>query len=474
VPPLLESRILRIVEASRPAPVRERFHRMPVAAVVAALLLLGAGVAWTVERTLPSPAGVVHGSWSSAPSMAIGRGYHTATLLHNGKGLVVGGSQEFSALSTAELYDPASRTWSRAGTPIGARVDHTATLLRSGKVLLVGGARSLPTFGLDILASAELYDPQTNSWSPASTMRTPRAKHTATLLDDGRVLIVGGVGDLTSESARVLASAELYDPVSNSWSAVPSLAQARAWHSAVLLADHRVLVLGGADWNRSNGIATGTAPTNHVEVYDPATNRWSAASSMHFTRILPTSTLLPDGRVLVVGDSGPNERTAEIFDPRTGRWTVSNPGVKRAGHVAVGLRNGNVLVAGGLGEMCAQIFDWRRNNWLNGGELSVVRSGATATSLGAGQVLVVGGFNLGDLSRDAMALASGEQYDPAGVRNGVTGPAGSRLVLPGGGLTSGVFLGAIAFLVLIGGWLRTRYRARRFVDDDAWTEPELT
>jgi N-acetylneuraminic acid mutarotase len=473
-PPLLRSRILHAVEASRPAPARDRLRWLQIAAVVAALLLLGVGIAWIRIMAAPSPAGMVQGTWSTAPDMATGRGYHTATLLANGKVLVVGGAYEpartgtaynVQATSTAELYDPASRTWSSAGQLAVPRLDHTATLLRNGKVLVVGGLQN--QYGFSVLASAELYNPLTNSWSPAASLRTARAKHTATLLADGRVLVVGGIqpaAPFQGGYLQAIGSAELYDPDSNTWAAVGPLRLARAKHSAVLLADHRVLVMGGgANNGDTTAPPTTFVATNSVELYDPATQAWSAAASMHYARILPTSSLLPDGRVLVVGDSGQNAGTAEIFDPRTGQWsTVPDSGVLRSGHTTAPLRNGNVLVAGGLGQVDAQVFDWRRNAWLNAGRLAAIRSGAVATTLKDGQVLVTGGF----ASTDS-PLPSGEQYDPAGVRLvGITPKAGPSL--PSGGFA---LLGIATLLLGVGFWLG-RLRPRWSRQGDAWIDSQ--
>lgn len=461
-PPLLGSRILHAVEASRPAPARDRLRWLQIAAVVAALLLLGAGIAWIRTMAAPSPAGLLQGSWSSAPEMAIGRGYHTATLLPNGKVLVVGGDRlpartgtayNIQATANAELFDPATRTWSSAGQLAVPRLGHTATLLRSGKVLVVGGVQNL--FGLYVLASAELYDPQTNSWSPAASLRTARVYHTATLLPDGRVLVVGGIEFYYTGYQRALASAELYDPVSNTWAAASPLKVARGKHSATILADRRLLVMGGGATS-----GNGVSPTNTVELYDPTRQAWSAAAGMHYARLLPTSSLLPDGRVLVVGDAGLNAGTAEIFDPRTEQWSVlPDPGVLRSAHVSASLRNGNVLIAGGIDQVGAQIYDWRRNAWLNAGRLAAIRSGAVAVALPDGQVLVTGGFGRGD-----SAMSSVELYDPAGMRLvGILPKAAPTL------LSGGLALLGAALVLGVGFWFG-RLRPRWSRQGDTWVD----
>jgi hypothetical protein len=390
--------------------------------------------------------------------MGAGRGYQTATLLPNGKVLVVAGSQTTRILASAELYDPRTRRWTSAGTLRTARSLHTATLLKSGKVLVVGGSQVQP-FYLGSLATAELYDPQSNSWALAASMHTPRSYHTATLLADGRVLVVGGIEASNDVTGRVLASAELYDPVTDSWTAAASMAVARAKHAATMLADHRVLVVGGtgADYYAFSGYF------RTVELYDPATQSWSSAAPMNYARINATSTLLPDGRVLVVGDDGVNEGTAETFDPRSDRWLPApDSGVGRAEHIAVALRNGAVLVAGGVGEASAQLFDWRRDTWSSAGALAVIRASATATVLDDGQVLVAGGFG----SR-SIPWSSVELYDPRGTtavggqstRSTPAPIAGGAIVLTIGTLLLGVAL-----------WLRRGRLVRRWQASETWLD----
>jgi N-acetylneuraminic acid mutarotase len=456
VPPVIASRILHAVEVSRPAPRPPRLAFLRLAAAVAALLIFGLGIGWM--RTAQSPAAQVIGTWSGAPAMGAGRGYQTATLLPNGKVLVVAGSQSNHILASAELYDPRTRTWSPAGTLSMGRSLHTATLLKSGKVLVVGGSPISPLY-LGSLATVELYDPQTNSWALAASMHTPRSYHTATLLADGRVLVIGGIEVSNDVTGRVLASTELYDPVTNTWTVRAPMSVARAKHTATLLADHRVLVVGGtdADYFAFSGYF------RTADLYDPATDSWSPAASMNYARINATATLLPDGRVLVVGDDGVNEGTAEIFDPQSDRWSlILDSGVGRAEHVAVALRNGTVLVAGGIGETSAQLFDWRRSAWSSAGALSVIRASATATMLDNGTVLVAGGFG-----NRQKPWSSVELYDPlgastVGIRSTRTAPA------PVAGTT--LLLGLPILLLTFALWLRRARTERDSRAAELWVD----
>ncbi len=187
-------------------------------------------------------------SWGATGTMAEVRTVHTATLLttgpNAGKVLVVGGSDRASSnIATAgcELYDPAAGTWSATGSLSESRSQHTATLLPSGQVLVAGGQY---TIGASTnRSSAELYDPDTGTWSPAATMSTPRALHTATPLPSGKILVAGG--RIGPSGTAVLATAEIYHAPTDSWSPVASLVTPRALHSAASLPDGRVIVVGG-------------------------------------------------------------------------------------------------------------------------------------------------------------------------------------------------------------------------------------
>ncbi len=256
------------------------------------------------------------GTWRPTGSMAEERAGHTATLLPNGKVLVVGGSHS----PTAELYDPATGTWSPTGSMASPRHEHTATLLHNGKVLVVGGSTSSLT--------AELYDPATGTWSPTGSMAAPRYHAAAMLLPNGKVLVVGGSHSPT---------AEVYDPAMGSWSPTGSMASPREGHTATLLPSGKVLVAGGSH-------------SSPAEVYDPATGSWSPTGSMASSHSRHTATLLPDGKVLVAGGGGGDgsQATAEVYHPALGTWgSAGSMASRRASFTAVLLPNGKVLVAGG-------------------------------------------------------------------------------------------------------------------------------
>ena len=274
------------------------------------------------------------------PARCIPRGSAiTATLLLNGKVLVAGGyGLSGFATNSAEVYDPSTGVWTTTGNMTTGRDGHTATLLPNGKVLVAGGQDNN---GI-VLSSAELYDPATGSWTlTASAMYSARNAHTATLLPNGKVLVAGGEGTTTGV---VTNSAELYDPVANTWTPTPNpMNIARFAHTATLLPNGKVLVSGGY----SHGV------TNSAELYDPGSGTWNLVGSMANAREFHTATLLPSGDVLVIGGFTVGAgilASAELYDRLSGTWTtngIASPNIRRWEHTATLLANGKVLVAGG-------------------------------------------------------------------------------------------------------------------------------
>ena len=159
------------------------------------------------------------GSLSETGSLTVPLALSTATVLADGSMLVTGGFGThlgtIGTVASAAIYDPSSGTWSGAGEMATVRVDHTATLLSDGRVLVVGGTPSQAT---------EIYDPSTGDWSRAAKSMASRDRHTATLLKDGRVLVVGGTRPSQGQAFPTV-SAEVYDPVADTWT--PSTDAAR-------------------------------------------------------------------------------------------------------------------------------------------------------------------------------------------------------------------------------------------------------
>ena len=261
--------------------------RLIVAAVSAVLLLL-----------VVTPAGTpTTGSWSPTGSMAIARSQgFTLTLLPSGKVLVAGGltgASSSAATETAELYEPGTGVWAPTADMSVQRSRHTATLLPDGRVLVAGGLLSDGTAS----AAAEIYNPAAGAWTPAASMNVPRLNFVATRLADGRVLVTGGVSDNGQPGAgnAVTKSAEIYDPATDRWTLVARMAHQRYVHAAALLPDGRVLVTGGS------GVTIHCMMRSTAEVYDPGTDAWTNVPSMAVARSTHLAETLPDGHVLVAG-----------------------------------------------------------------------------------------------------------------------------------------------------------------------------
>lgn len=359
-------------------------RRRSLWAALALLLALAPGTAQAATGFVPA-----------APLLEA-RTAHTATLLPSGKLLAVGGAgPDAVTLASAELYDPATDSWSAAASMPEARAVQTATLLRNGKLLVTGGdgADGSPQ------ASVVLYDPASDSWTPAASMTQARRGQTATLLPDGKVLVAGG-GGVGSGKSR-MANAEVYDPIADSWTpTLNDMSSKRMLAGATLLESGRVLVAGG--------YASGFTETATADEYDPATNRWTAVAPMGTARAVAALTPLANGRVLTAGGvfRSPNTASAELYDPQSRSWSPTGDlQLPRADMRAVRLSGGSVLLTGW--EDQAELYDPLSASFSLTGPIGDTLLSHSATLLGNGKVLIAGGCNCGP-ARDETAL-----YTPA-------------------------------------------------------------
>ncbi len=330
---------------------------------------------------------------------------HTATLLDDGRVLVAGGlriGQVRSRDANVQTYDPSSGVWRKASSMAQPRYGHTATLLEDGRVVMVGGRANT------ILRGAEIYDPRSDIWSQASRLVNAKAHHTAVRIGDGLVMVIGGI-TLTPDGETATASTEIYDAFSGRWAAASNMEVARASHAGVAFPDGRVLVTGG--------IGSDDDALASAEMYGPSTGLWAQIESMSEPRVGHTATLLPDGRVLVAGGiaSVPNESsgdsavslaTAEIFDPATGEWSQTGEMADgRVNHMASLMIGGNVVVTGGAREVgatgleefgatlaSAEIYELATGTWTTVDSLTSGRSFHTSVVLRGGLLMVVGGL----------------------------------------------------------------------------------
>jgi N-acetylneuraminic acid mutarotase len=350
--------------------------------------------------------------WVPTGKMNIARAGHTATLLADGKVLVVGGGNgSADAIDSAELYDPRSRSWTVTGRLNVARFADTATLLADGRVLVTGGF----SHG-GFTNTAEVYEPATGAWTRTGNMSTLRAGHSATLLQDGRVLVAGGQG---RAGLGALKTAEVFDPATGTWSRTGDLNFARIGHAATRLLDGRVLVVRGQYGDDPWGGEGVNGDVTSAELYDPMANTWTIAASSSAAN--GTATLLASGKVLVVGGSldeftpYPKALTAsELFDPDIGAWIQTRPlAAPHYSHTATLLPNGNVLVVGGLAGTfdSAEEFDPNTATWTSISRLNTARAGQTASVLPDGSVLVAGGWTTGGDSMPTV-LDSAELLGP--------------------------------------------------------------
>jgi hypothetical protein len=343
----------------------------------------------SAQVTVSVSASAPQGGFTATGSMTVARWSHTATLLQNGKVLIVGGHDSSNQLVSAELYDPAAGTFMATGSMTATGQANTATLLQNGKVLIAGGTPD--GNGNTVLAGAELYDPGAGRFTATGSMTVARWSHAAALLPNGKVLIAGGYGT---------PSAELYDPATGRFTVTGSMTVTRQFHTATLLQNGKVLIAGG-DLSPS------------AELYDPAVGTFTATGNMTALRAGHTATLLSNGEVLLVaGGPGVGDRSAELYDPAAGRFTATGSlTVARQYHAATLLQNGKVLIAGGVNGSStssvvasAEQYDPSAGTFTATGSMTAARFQHTATLLPNGKALVAGGWG------DSGNLASAELY----------------------------------------------------------------
>jgi len=351
----------------------------------------------------PSPAAVEDGgTWTSAGSLATPRGNHTATVLEDGRVLVAGGQRERHGvpLASAELYDPQTNTWATTGDMSIARWVHTATLLPDGRVLIAGGFDA----GGNYIASAEVFDPSTGTWQRTSDMLSGHAAHTATLLTSGRVLVAGGSP----------GPAELYEPSTGKWTATGALPRILDSATATPLEDSTVEIVGGIGYEPDEVLAS-------TEIYDPSTGSWANGPGLTGPREYHATARLLDGKILVTGGFDPARgtlATAELSGAGNDNGFAQTGSLleARLGHTATTLADGRVLVAGGQrapGEpsiASAELYDSSSQRWIQANPVTEARDGHTASLLADGRVLVIGGFGYG-----STMVATAEAFEP-GVR----------------------------------------------------------
>lgn len=402
--------------------------RILASVAITAALRCDAGRIWLAGLLLtahPAPISAQPaGSFAPTGSMGGARSFHTATLLSSGKVLIAGGAVNAPddyrghRTGTAELYDPVAGTFSPTGPMTVARNWHTATLLQDGRVLVVGGDQTV--IGETVITTAELYDPSTGRFSPTGSPVAGQRGATATLLKSGKVLIAGGAGWAPCcAGPGTVSNPELYDPATGTFTETGAFAQnatddynlahGPSVSGAARLADGRVLL----------------AAAPRSEIYDPATGQFSVAGAMATTHRFchppyingRTLTVLGRGQVLLTGggheDCG-RYTEVERFDPTSATFSVIGHLTHwRNWHTATVLPDGTVLIAGGeFTGGTVDTVDPSTGDAIATGAMGAGRSGHTATLLRDGRILIAGGQVYLPSGHFLGSLASAELYTP--------------------------------------------------------------
>ena len=323
---------------------------------------------------------------------------HTATLLNDGKVLVVGGTNNSSSILEAEIFDPSTETWTDVGPMFHPRSGHTASLLSDGRVLISGGFTYVP------ISYAEIYDAK-EGWIKTENLMGPRYMHSAVPLSDGEVLVIGGRAGLFTNLTRT----ELYDSDAGSWSVKGNMPIALWDHSVIPVDCNKVLLVGG---KKSDG-----SPSESTYLFEPTTGRYQSIAKLNEPRFGHSATGMSGGSVVIAGGS-----TAELLLSDSVEilnfsgidhhvWTISEPmpaSVER--HAAIDLGNRNLLITGGWDGSKAVDYIWNfdvsKNIWESVNHLGEPRWGHSMVLLDDDTVLISGGVGL-----DGFPITSVEKYD---------------------------------------------------------------
>jgi hypothetical protein len=372
------------------------------------------------------------GTFSATGKMITPRFFHTTTLLPDGRVLIAVGDSSYSGTSnaeaSAELYDPIAGKFATTGSMTTPRDGHTASLLPNGKVLIAGGGPRISGAAYS-LASAELYDPATGTFASTGNMNVERWFHTATALNNGKVLIAGGLRRVLGSSVSDITypvSAELFDPSTGTFTATGDMNLQFA-DTSTLLSNGKVLI--------TRGNPEGPPPyLSSAELYDPSTGTFAFVGYATVNHTGPTATMLTNGKVLIaggdIGDGDGASVIAELYDPATGKFAAtSNLTTGREQSATTLLPDGTVLFAGGHC-LCvsvpgggfdnlasAEIYNPVTGTFSSTGSMITGRDLLGATLLNSGKVLITGGneyYPFSAAGRDPQhpTLAMAELYTP--------------------------------------------------------------
>jgi hypothetical protein len=322
-----------------------------------------------------------YGHWEIIDSTNLAHDNHASFVLQDGRIIVTGGLTGYTSFynRSAEIFNLTTNTWDFIDSMNVSRGEHSMMLLQDGSLLAISGFQEV---------SCEKYDPNLGDWIFVDSIKKVRDYgFTATRLDDGKVMITGG-WYFDGIEDEFIKECELYDPIIDEWSIVDSLSVGRLGHSATLLKDGRVLVIGGLTTNRM---------LESCEIFDPITRQWSFTDSLLIERGWHSAVLLQNGKVLVTGGGNLDSLaifTCELFDPVTEKWEIAGvTSFPHSNHTSVLLADSLILLAGGvIGPASWEIFNPKTFSSMYVGTLPFQKYESTLHLLHDARVISVGGW----------------------------------------------------------------------------------
>ena len=326
------------------------------------------------------------GSFSDGANMTDARMDFVSLVLGNGDVVAAGGrgrgaTERVPRLATAEIFEIATGQWKSVNEMSSKREIHCGVTLADGRAMIIGGADTRRVN----LKTTEILDSSSGEWIKGPKMKKKRYKHSCATLNDGTVIVAGGA------DIGVVATAEISGPSLDEFALTGEMNEGRALFTLTVLSDGKVLAVGGSSKNTQD---TDSAELNRTsaEIWDPATGEWILVSPMNTARASHTANLLEDGRVLVVGGMGPLA-SAEIYDPSDDTWTLTSElSMGRQLHTAHLLDNGTLIVIGGSNTLAeTEVYDIESGQWSIGPSLTFGRHQHTSVKMNDGNVMVIGG-----------------------------------------------------------------------------------